>query len=709
MAGVGSLFANLTFESANFTKGVDRATAKLQGMQKTFSSVGGKISGIGAKMSIGITAPLAGITAAFIGSARDIAASVKEIERSAALSGATFEGFQKMAFAAKSVGVESDKLTDILKDTTERFGEFAATGGGELKDFFTNVAPKVGLTADAFKKLSGPEALQAYYNALSQAGLSQQQMTFYMEALASDATELIPLLAQNGKLMGEMGEKAAIISPDDAKRLKEYNNANLEMEQAFQKLTIAVVKSGLLEKLTKLVEKVAEWAGNLSKSNPELVKWSVGIAGLAAALGPTLIGLGSMVGVVGKLLPLLRFIPGPVGLIAAAVGAAWLVWKNWDKIGPIIQSLYNGVKNWLGDKMGKILDWVGGKVRALVEPFKYLWDKVVGHSWVPDLVDGIQAEFARLDAVMVKPVTDATSKAEEAFRAMQERVAGIMDGLFPATKAYREELEKLAALEADKSLNPDVRTAAIIRQTQKLAEARAAMDAENFPTLDRPDSTIPGELQPLPGVPMPIDRLERIQGLAASLGETFGRMGTKTGDAFATIADAIGRDIIPALQQTQQQAMNTGNAIMQMGQGITSIFQSIFGRKTGGIIGGIVNLGLTAFKAFGGFSGSGTPGFANGGSIRVGGNPGIDRNLLSINGLPAARVSAGEIVTVNPANDMGARGGNTVIINAQDAVLTSTVRQWVAEGMEIAANKGASMGSTGAQIAIHRKQAKAFP
>ena len=91
-----------------------------------------------------------------------------------------------MAFAAKSVGVESDKLTDILKDTTERFGEFAATGGGELKDFFDNVAPKVGLTAEAFKNLSGPDALQAYYNALSKAGLNQQQMTYYMEAMNAE-------------------------------------------------------------------------------------------------------------------------------------------------------------------------------------------------------------------------------------------------------------------------------------------------------------------------------------------------------------------------------------------------------------------------------------------------------------------------------------------------------------------------------------------
>jgi lambda family phage tail tape measure protein len=39
----------------------------------------------------------------------------------------------------------------------------------------------------------------------------------------------------------------------------------------------------------------------------------------------------------------------------------------------------------------------------------------------------------------------------------------------------------------------------------------------------------------------------------------------------------------------------------------------------------------------------GTPGFANGGSFMVGGRSGTDMNLLSINGIPRARVSASEI------------------------------------------------------------------
>lgn len=56
------------------------------------------------------------------------------------------------------------------------------------------------------------------------------------------------------------------------------------------------------------------------------------------------------------------------------------------------------------------------------------------------------------------------------------------------------------------------------------------------------------------------------------------------------------------------------------------------------------------------------PGFASGGSLRLGGLAGIDRNILSLNGSPIARVSAGETMTVSPANDRGG-GGTTVIQN----------------------------------------------
>jgi hypothetical protein len=100
-------------------------------------------------------------------------------------------------------------MSDILKDVNDRIGDFMQTGGGPMADFFENIAPKVGVTAEQFARLSGPEALQLYVDSLEKAGLSQQEMTFYLEAMASDTTALIPLLAKrrccNGRSGGSSG------------------------------------------------------------------------------------------------------------------------------------------------------------------------------------------------------------------------------------------------------------------------------------------------------------------------------------------------------------------------------------------------------------------------------------------------------------------------------------------------------------------------
>ena len=57
-------------------------------------------------------------------------------------------------------------------------------------------------------------------------------------------------------------------------------------------------------------------------------------------------------------------------------------------------------------------------------------------------------------------------------------------------------------------------------------------------------------------------------------------------------------------------------------------------------------------------------GFAEGGSFMVGGTPGVDQNILSVNNKPVARVSKGETVAVSP------NGGNNGAINMQFNIST---------------------------------------
>ena len=58
--------------------------------------------------------------------------AAKEIVGLARVANATVPEFQKMAFGAKSVGIETGQLSDILKDMSDRVGDFLTTGGGEM-------------------------------------------------------------------------------------------------------------------------------------------------------------------------------------------------------------------------------------------------------------------------------------------------------------------------------------------------------------------------------------------------------------------------------------------------------------------------------------------------------------------------------------------------------------------------------------------------
>lgn len=143
-----------------------------------------------------------------IGIAKQTADSAKEIENAARLANTSTDDMQRRAYAAKTVGIEMDKLSDIYKDVNEKAGEYINNGGGELKAFFDTIAPKVGITAQQFQHLSGPQALQLYYNGLQKANLGQNQMTTYLEAIADEATALAPLLHNNGEEYDRLGVHA---------------------------------------------------------------------------------------------------------------------------------------------------------------------------------------------------------------------------------------------------------------------------------------------------------------------------------------------------------------------------------------------------------------------------------------------------------------------------------------------------------------------
>lgn len=204
---------------------VDKTSAAFASAQKGLSGIGsaaasvrGALSGIGA----------AGFIYSLQNMVRQTAEAGAQIQRLSTLSNVGAESFQEYAYAANRFGISQEKLADIFKDTQDKVGDFLQNGGGPLKDFFDNIAPQVGVTAEQFRRLSGPDALQLYVSSLQKANLSQSELTFYMEAIASDSAMLLPLLKDNGKAFNDLAKEArdlgVVMDEEAVKSAKAFND-----------------------------------------------------------------------------------------------------------------------------------------------------------------------------------------------------------------------------------------------------------------------------------------------------------------------------------------------------------------------------------------------------------------------------------------------------------------------------------------------------
>lgn len=463
---VGALRVMLGMETAEFEEGVDSAARKAKQLERNLGKTSKRLTKIGAGLSAGLTAPILGAATAFGMAAHQMAQDSRQLKTLAEVSGESTIAFQRQAFAARQVGIENEKLADIYKDVRERVGEFVVNGAGPLTDAFDALNGKVKLSVDELRGLSGKDALELIVARMEAAKLSTEEMSFVLESLASDATNLLPLLRNNAAELDRLGQNAAIITPEQQEQFERYLAAQEKLGEATKQLTIAMVESGLLDTAVGLVEAFADFASHLSKVNPALLQVSVGVAAVLAALGPALV-------VVGQLIPLLKFMPaaltaigvafrfmlGPVGLAITAIGALYLAWKNWDTIEPILRNLYEGVRRWLTGKLADAMDWVMGKVRAVQRSFADLYDAVVGNSYVPDMVDGIAAEFARLDAVMVDPARKGADAVKASMRDMARETLALLDRLFPEIAAARQMASEMALIEGSGLSEADKRRA----------------------------------------------------------------------------------------------------------------------------------------------------------------------------------------------------------------------------------------------------------
>lgn len=291
---------------------------------------------------------LVGLSGGFIAIAVDTLNKAAELQNLSSVTGMNVEEFQYSAAAAKKVGIEVDQLSQIFQDSRDKVGDYIAEGGGELQQFFDEIAPKVGVTAKQFEKLNGDQILQLYVKTLQEAGVSQNEMVTHMERMASDSTRLIPIYENNAAALKKYGDAAkesgAILSQelvDNAKKAKSaLGDFQMGVEGVTNKLVAnaapaivfvaenldVLVRAGLIVASVfagKMITSTAATALAFITARYEAIKYQLSLTGVSSVATTTAARLTAL-STVSRLLTAAGGLPG-LAIAAAGVAASFLL------------------------------------------------------------------------------------------------------------------------------------------------------------------------------------------------------------------------------------------------------------------------------------------------------------------------------------------------------------------------------------------------
>lgn len=387
---LGSLTLDLIARIGNFTgpiRDAERQTASsFANMRKHVNTYGMAVAGAAA-----------GAVTALAAMALETSNQAAELEIFAFRANTTTQEFQKMAVGAAAFGVEGDKLSDMMKDFNEKLGELTAIGAGGGVDFFEKIAMKTEGSSEAAKKLildmqklSGPEALQMYVDKLEEAGVTQQQMSFYLESMASDLTDLYPLLANGGeglRLYGDMAERAGIIMTDQTKE------AALALKDQVYMLDLQLqgAKNQLMQAVIPAFVDVADAFFGGSEQGLQFSEVADGIAESLRFVAKMAIGVVTSIQLAGKAM-------GAMGAVYGSIQSN----KDWYELGPL------GYAKAMFDARGEIAS--------------------IGKSYVSDANEMLLAAGEKMDAIDKRA---GSSKANQlrGIREIQQNIKQTNGGL----------------------------------------------------------------------------------------------------------------------------------------------------------------------------------------------------------------------------------------------------------------------------------------
>lgn len=234
----------------------------------------------------------------------------------------------------------------------------------------------------------------------------------------------------------ELRNSAGTADRVSAVQMQGFNGAIRELSAAFEALQLAIADAGLLTVLADLVRGLSRLITRMNQASPETLKWATIIAAVAAALGPVLIGLGALlVGIgpvvsgIGGLVGIFKGLAVAVGaisapfaiLVAAIAGAAYLIWDNWETVGPWLKDLFASIGDVFEGVANVIVGLITGDLSLAVEGLKQAWEGL--DTFFRTLLGGVVAAF-EWAWEKIEPIVDKMADAQSRINQTLNRVTG---------------------------------------------------------------------------------------------------------------------------------------------------------------------------------------------------------------------------------------------------------------------------------------------
>ena len=406
---------------------ISRVMAKLDSASGKLEKIGGKISGFGAKWSLGISTPLTLAGKNMVNAASDYEENLNKIDVAFGKSSDTVTAWAENA--TKQFGLSRNQALE----STALFGDMATSMGLSQSTAADMSMSLAGLAGDlaSFKNIGIDQAMTALSSVFTGETESLKQLGIVMTQTNLDA---FALANGFGKTTSEMSQAEQVqlryayvmamttnAQGDYARTADGTANSMRTFQGAVDNLNIAL-GDHLLPLLTPLIQSATNLINKFAEADPKLQQFILTIGMIAIVVGPALVATGSLISSVGTIIGvfgkasaaisnaggIISFLSNPVTIAIAAITAliaiGYLLITNWDSI---------------KSKAGETWDWVQNKFQM----FDNFLTSVFAHDWSQNF--GTMGDILN---VFLATASTVYNSIKQIFSGLTNFIAGVFTG-----------------------------------------------------------------------------------------------------------------------------------------------------------------------------------------------------------------------------------------------------------------------------------------